>query len=83
MSEDSPISPPIVPGQGPPPGAPPPPGQPPPPEPQPADEDVEKCEGCGELVPEGTLRESEDMVSLCPKCMALDADEPAEPQETE
>lgn len=69
----------------PPPNAPPPPGKQNPPPPVPADEpvtegeDVEKCEGCEAIVPEGTLRETDDMVILCPECMKICAeDEPAE-----
>jgi|HubBroStandDraft_1064217.scaffolds.fasta_scaffold171557_2 hypothetical protein len=51
------------------------PGNPDPPQPaadEPVeDEEVDKCEGCGALVPEGTLSETDDMVSLCPECYKL------------
>jgi hypothetical protein len=65
MAQNPNPNPPGTPGNPFPPG----PGNPEPP--QPAVEEVEACEGCGEMVPIGTLSESEDMVSLCPKCAAL------------
>ena len=34
----------------------------------PQDEDVAECEGCGELCRVEDMAETEDMVSLCPKC---------------